>query len=167
MSMSIFKIKSKLVVFVSMLSIPLLVNCTEVKDVYSEYRNKNLDLIVPKVCKAQVELELIRLKKTEKLDYEYKKFIGENKVYKDIDGYVSLKISNRHRMHDLHNLIIPLTKNCYAFTELFYPNNNQGWNDFRAEIAYINSKGITLHRTFITKEKLSIYVNNREYEAMQ
>jgi len=149
-------------------TITFLFSCSEVEnDVYDKYQNTNLDFIVPTLCKGSIEKALNKFRIDKNIAYQYRKFLVNNNAYQQIDGYVSLKINEDHNMLDLYNLVIELTKECYASREFFYTNDDNGWEHFRRELDLIHSKNIEVHRIEVKKERLSIFVNLSEYDSKE
>ena len=154
----------KAILILSSLSI---IGCDAPRNIMEEYGNTTLDVLVTTECKGYIENKLLTLDVENKINVEYRKFIGLEKVYSNIEGYFSLKINENHNMLDLHNFKLELTKDCSPNTEIYFDRNPTGWLQFQEEIQFLESLNIDIHSTKINKNKLSIFIYNSDINKLK
>jgi len=133
-------------------------------DVMKQYRNRTLDVMVPKICIEPVNLIIDELKKSSGLNIVFRKFSAQRVAYSNLEGYVSMEVDINHSMMDLHEIRAKLTIKCFPDREIFFEGNDRGWIGFRKKIDALNKSKVTIHSIKIDDNKLSIFVNTFEYE---
>lgn len=154
----------KAILILSSLSI---IGCDEPRNIMEEYSNTTLDVLVTTECKGFIENKLLTLDIKNKVKVEYRKFIGLEKAYSNIEGYFSLNINENHNMLDLHNFKLELTKDCSPNTEINFDRNQAGWLQFQEEIQFLESLNIDIHSTKINQNKLSIFIHNSDINKLK